>query len=237
MTYDGLRDRIVLFGGADGDSLFNDTWEWDGNNWQLMHPKHAPSPRCCTAMAYDSDVKKVILYGGWDSRKNVFLSDVWSWDGQDWSELPASTPQMSGHFLVDFPPKNEVLSIMTPGETWAWDGRRLRSLELERIPGRSEVRAVYDSNNQRIILFGGIRDKNFLDDTWIFDGESWFEISLPSSPPPRWGHVMFYDTKRDSVIVFGGVKSDNQFSNETWELQLPKDLTSFKAILTPIPHP
>ena len=73
MTYDKVRNRIVLFGGSADDSLFNDTWEWDGANWHLMKPEHTPPARCCHAMAYDSSRKQVVLYGGWDSQNNTFF--------------------------------------------------------------------------------------------------------------------------------------------------------------------
>src|SRR5690606_2683632 len=39
MAYDPMRGKVVLFGGATGDSssllshLVNDTWEWDGVSW------------------------------------------------------------------------------------------------------------------------------------------------------------------------------------------------------------
>ena len=49
-------------------------------------------------------------------------------------------------------------------------------------PSRSDVRAVYDDLNHRIVLFGGIQDNNFLGDTWVFDGEAWFQIHLPINP-------------------------------------------------------
>ncbi len=238
MTYDESRDRIVLFGGATATSVFDDTWEWDGTNWQLMNPAHKPPARCCSAMAYDSSSKKVILYGGWDSQQNTFMSDVWLWDGKDWTQMPSNAPLMSGHSLVDFPPKSEVISIQTSsGGTWAWDGKKFNDLEIDSPPSRTDVRAAYDNQNGRIILFGGIKDKTFLNDTWIFDGTSWFELQLPVAPSLRFGHVMFYDTKVHGIVLFGGFQSDNKFLNDTWELQLPKDLSSFKTVLTPIPHP
>jgi hypothetical protein len=33
IVYDRARNRIVLFGGHDGENVFGDTWEWDGAGW------------------------------------------------------------------------------------------------------------------------------------------------------------------------------------------------------------
>jgi hypothetical protein len=35
MTYDSTRDVVVLFGGWDGSTLRNDTWEWSDGVWSL----------------------------------------------------------------------------------------------------------------------------------------------------------------------------------------------------------
>jgi hypothetical protein len=237
MTYDKARKRIVLFGGSAGETLFNDTWEWDGSDWNLMEPKHSPPARCCHAMAYDSSRKKVVLYGGWDSVNNTFFNDIWLWDGSDWSQIPSKMPQMSGHFLVDFPSKDEVISIQTANSgTWAWNGKKFVDLEIESPPSRTDVRAVYDSKNNRLVLFGGDQNKTYLNDTWIFNGNTWFQIDLPKNPPPRFGQVMYYDTKRNSIILFGGLQSEAPFYlNDMWELRLPSDLSKYEMKVMPIP--
>ncbi len=238
MAYDQARKRIVLFGGSAGDLLFNDTWEWDGHNWQLMKPRHSPPARCCHAMAYDSTRKQIILYGGWDSQHNTFFNDIWLWNGSDWSQYPSGMPQMSGHFLVDFPSKGEVISIQTANNgTWAWNGKKFVDLEAENPPSRTDVRAVYDPKNDRLVLFGGIHEKTYLTDTWIFDGNTWFQINLSQSPSPRFGQVMFYDSKRNSIVLFGGFQNDvPYYLNDMWELRLPNDLSRYKIVkLGPIP--
>lgn len=36
MGYDPLRKRIVLYGGFDSSTKFDDTWEWDGHTWTCL---------------------------------------------------------------------------------------------------------------------------------------------------------------------------------------------------------
>jgi len=79
MVYDSTRSHIVLFGGDNGQSIFGDTWEWDGNDWS-NHTSLAGSPPARTqhGMAYDSAHRQVVIFGGYGSD---FLSDTWQYPG------------------------------------------------------------------------------------------------------------------------------------------------------------
>lgn len=33
MTYDVAREVVAMYGGKGPSSIFNDTWEWDGQSW------------------------------------------------------------------------------------------------------------------------------------------------------------------------------------------------------------
>lgn len=234
MEYDESRDKVVLFGGSMDKTLFDDTWEWDGIDWKLMNPTHKPPARCCHAMAYDTANKKIIMYGGYDSNQNVFFSDTWEWDGKDWIEVNSDLPEMSGHTMISFPAKNEVISVQTAGYgTWTWNGKAWEKLEIESPPHRSEGRTSYDRNLRWIVFFGGIADGQMLNDTWIFDGQRWLQLSLSSNPPARFGHVLFYDPKRKSVILYGGIGSNNSRFGDTWELKLHNNLSSLAEVPTP----
>ena len=36
MTFDAKRNRVILYGGGNGQIIFGDTWEWDGNRWEKI---------------------------------------------------------------------------------------------------------------------------------------------------------------------------------------------------------
>ena len=93
MAYDPIRQRTVLFGGFNTDGTLNDTWEWDGTNWQQVTPAFAagnpfpppgtqPEARAYHALTFDTVRNRVVLYGGEDT----FFSfgDQWEWDGLAW---------------------------------------------------------------------------------------------------------------------------------------------------------
>lgn len=239
MEYDKSRDKVVLFGGVMDKTLFNDTWEWDGQSWQLMNPVHKPSARCCHGMAYDNVNKDIILYGGYDPNKNVFLRDVWKWDGTDWTEIPSDAPEMSGHAMVGFPVNNEIISVQTAGYgTWSWDGAKWGTLVTENPPSRSEGKIAYNSNHHWAIFFGGIADNQILNDTWVYNGEKWLSLTLSTNPPARYGHIIFYDPNRESIILFGGIGNNNTRFGDTWELKLPDNLSDIvEAVATPSDTP
>jgi hypothetical protein len=229
MVYDPSRNKIVLFGGVMNQTLFNDTWEWDGQNWRQMDPEHRPASRCCHAMAYDPVQKKVLLYGGHDPIQNVFFSDAWEWDGTDWTEVTCcGLPLMSGHAMIDLPDVNEVISVQTSElGTWVWDGTLWQDAQMESPPSRSEGRLAYATKHKWAVFFGGSRNKQLLNDFWILDGEQWIQLHFAVSPPPRFGHVLFHDSRRNSVILFGGYDDKGVVIGDMWELTLPDNLSGF----------
>ena len=120
LAYDAHRQRTVLFGGiregtAGGTGLVtgesDETWEWDGERWELRSPMHSPPARGFHAMAYDARRQRVVLVGGLSSQN--FFHDVWEWDGNDWTQLDtAMAPgarNTSG--LVFDTTRNELLLI------------------------------------------------------------------------------------------------------------------------------
>jgi hypothetical protein len=78
----------MLFGGRDeNDVALGDTWLWNGDNWTgplALTP--SPLPRFHSAFAYDSNRKRVVLFGGRDQELN-HLTDTWEWDGASWVQI------------------------------------------------------------------------------------------------------------------------------------------------------
>jgi hypothetical protein len=145
MAYDEARNKVVIFGGVYDTTLYNDTWEWDGIDWVKIETEHAPPPRCCHAIAYDPSNAQIVLYGGWDPRTNLFLDDVWLWDGYDWTELEnQEVPIMSGHKMATL--SSQILATLTSGQgTWIWNGQGWENLNLDSPPDRPDSVLTYDS--------------------------------------------------------------------------------------------
>lgn len=78
------------------------------------------------------------------------------------------------------------------------------------------MQAIYDSERQVVVIFGGSRDGSILDETWEFDGERLYQVHTEYSPPPRLWHGMSYDSDREVILLFGGRNDDTVF-DDTWE--------------------
>ena len=107
------------------------------------------------------------------------------------------------------------------GGTWLWEGNRWRKLDLAvQPPVRDDSVLVYDSLQDRSILFGGTKDHILFDDTWAFDGETWARVDTPRAPSQRSRAAAFYDPVRRSIILYGG--EFNSVYGDMWELILPE---------------
>ena len=232
MTYDPDRDRVVAFGGrqSDGDCVGSgtnccgDLWEWDGQQWSDLTPGTGPAPRQGTVLVYDSNRKRIVMFGG----RNVGqFRDIWEWDGASWVDrTPIGTkPDTRYSHAMAFDPRpgrNRVVMFggwtssancngggsNTCRDTWEWDGDT--QTWTERIPtgaipsARYLARMVYDPVRARVVLYGGAGGDASV---WEWDGVpgTWTEIvPAGTSIGSLYGHEMVYDARRQHVVLFGG---------------------------------
>lgn len=80
---------------------------------------------------------------------------------------------------------------------------------------RYQLAMVYDSEQEKTILFGGYLGGKHLDDMWQWDGTRW--LSRGTYPQlARSGHTLAFDRDRNRVILFGGSDSTGK-QRSTWE--------------------
>lgn len=62
-------------------------------DWQELFPEHHPSGRAAVQMTYDSERKRVVLFGGENNDHGWELyNDTWEFDGRDWVEIATDNP-------------------------------------------------------------------------------------------------------------------------------------------------
>ncbi len=117
MTYDGVRQRIVLFGGGYSTN-FSDTWEWDGATWTLRAPASSPAARSGHALAYDGVRQRVVLHGG-RGGPNLVFADTWEWDGTNWTQRTPATSAgaVAGPAMAWDAIRQRIVMV---GETGTW---------------------------------------------------------------------------------------------------------------------
>lgn len=86
-------------------------------------------------------------------------------------------------------------------------------------PPLSHAAAAYDSDNNTLVLFGGLTASGAVsDDTWVWNGTGWADYpgSQVEAPPARDMAAMSFDPKLHQLILFGGLGADHQGYGDTW---------------------
>ena len=232
MTYDSTRNVVVLFGGmsCDNSSYLNDTWEWDGSNWQQRFPSVTPPSRIAHGMTYDNARNVIVLFGGGanDSR----LGDTWEYNGTIWiKRTPINSPpaRVFSALVYDSIRNRTVLfggqhvsdGINCLNDTWEWDGSNWTEHNPSVSPPsrcwHTEALA-YDSVRGYTVLFGGDHyngANSHFNDTWVWNGSNWVQQFPATTPSVRDAHALVYDSIRNRIVMFGGCCGTP--SLETWE--------------------
>jgi hypothetical protein len=230
MTYDSVRDQIILFGGEDElftPQQYNDTWTFDvdTNTWTEVFPTIAPSARRGHYLAFDSESDRVIMFGGIIGLNGPVINDTWAYNpGTNiWTEMsPATAPEarFSSRMVYDSESDRMILfGGLDEGttyfdDTWAYD---FNSDTWENIPTttqpsqRCENSLTYDSESDKVVLFGGAKFTATYEDTWLFDYNTmnWTNMAPSLAPSKRLRHGSAYDWESDRVIIYSGTQNGN----------------------------
>lgn len=178
MEYDGFRNRAILFGGfANTGKKFyesnNDTWAWDGQNWQQQFPTTLPPSRSASNLIYDRERKSMLLFGG--VAGGGFLGDTWMWDGTDWLEQnPSHHPPARSDFGMAYHEEKQQIIVFggqsfggMATDTWIWDGKDWDKLDtLQSPPPQIAYGAhlVYLPIFKAVALYNVYREKTIISD-------------------------------------------------------------------------
>ena len=106
MTYDSSDGYVLLFGGLTSSSAvssgLNDTWRYESGHWSQVATTAAPSPRCSSAMSFDSTMDAVTLFGG-SNQTGATFNDTWSYSAGQWINLSKN--------LSEIPPGRSMSSL------------------------------------------------------------------------------------------------------------------------------
>ena len=242
VTYIPERHGLFMFGGFSHRDRVADTWLLDLETmvWTELHPIDSPSPRSDSSIAYDQDNDVVVLFSGYrEDETKTQETWVYSFDGNNWvRRIPDNTPlHQYGHYMVYAPETGQLLmypghwSIVSDGQMvnhgfggniWEYDSGANRWTEHESPsvpPGRYWSNVAYDSNRNRVVLFGGNGARDF-DDTWAYDIDTgeWEQASGDTRPAKRGSSNMAYDPEHDVFVMFGGHDTTGSSLGDTWIL-------------------
>lgn len=216
-----LNGDVVLFGGDTQDA---ETWLFDGKTWNEAQPSFSPPTLVDTLISPLG--QGLVLFDGYNN--GIIYYDVWQWDGTNWThETPGATPRAReaaagaavGGALVIFGGEDDDFEPL--GDTWSFDGSSWTQLSPAHSPSprRGAVAAAYDG---KMVLFGGdvispsTQDWLSVDETWVWDGTDWTQMTPSQAPPARSFAAMA--TAGEQVVLFGGGSFGGDFQDPagTW---------------------
>lgn len=193
MVFDPDIGKVVLFGGS-GAKAYGETWAYDGaiNRWKRLFPAATPPARVAFGMAYDPTLHRLVMAGG------DMGSDVWLFDGWNWTPGPSMTasmgnlervrmqyhPNMGGVVLFGGlgPASANNNVYLLKGGAWS----SITTNPTPRPTARIDPAMVWDPVKQRMMVFGGVIDGSngtqALSDSWFFDAPAGVALS-PSVGP------------------------------------------------------
>lgn len=244
MVYDPSDGYLLLFGGRDVGSFYNDTWSFNGTGWTHLSTATAPSPRGLFGMAFDPTIGDIVLFGG--GIGNVMghtawttYNDTWTYRAGHWSNITRSVtgappPTMQTFLTYDGKLGGDLLAGGTsvPGgaqgtcttttATWSLVGLTWKmERPLSATPARSGWVGLYDSNESASVAYGGIdggTNPTCTDQngTWTFTNHTWYRVAnLTQDPGPRRVATAAYDPLLEGILLLGG-NDNGLYLNDTW---------------------
>lgn len=243
MVYDSRRARIVTFGGRSPTitANANDTWEFDGQNWQQVFPTTSPSARAFYGMAYDERRGQVVMYGVQSGLVAAGGSQTWLYNGSTWTQAtPATVPPGLEQPAMAYDKGRGVVVMFggfngtPPGTdyrtTYEWDGANWTLKATTNAP-LSGYRAgmAYDDARGRIVLYGGSSGGAVQQKTWEYDGNDWTQVGTGGPGRISEGY-MAYVPNTGQLVYFGGSGPAvaGTVNNETWTYAGPTNAIAAK---------
>jgi hypothetical protein len=215
------------------------TWTSLYGSWPALRFDHG--------MVYDSDLKRIVVFGGRAGASGPHFGDLWEWDSMKgaWNQrtpggcTPATTcpydRSQPAMFYDTARKKTVMFSGWQPGggfyhpDQWEWDGAAqtwtLRQNTMQPSP-RYGAAVVWDSARNRAVLFGGFDElTGRRNDTWEWDSASqmWMDRTpTGTKPTARHSAQMIFDSARGKVVLYSGntgsgAATAGSWVDEVWE--------------------
>jgi hypothetical protein len=264
--YDSERNRMVLFGGYDGD------YRWDTEALSLTNPpdwSNLPYTgpiwgRTFNATVVRPETQEIYTFGGFGIQGDT--NEIWRLAAtsplSQWSPVnPSGAPPRPrhGHGAVWDPVRQRLLTfggigVSLENDVWSFSPSPIPSwLQLTTLgsppPPRFAFGIDYDPLRDRLIVVGGdgaqvqSQPNYYMNDVWTLplsgsEALQWSQLSVAGLPPaPRWIFGMRYDPPRDRMVFYGGVTALGR-SAETWALNLsPSPSWQLLPTVGPTPPP
>ncbi|MDE1819983.1 MAG: PKD domain-containing protein [Euryarchaeota archaeon] len=199
MAWDAADGYMVTL----GFGQTTQTWGYVGGAWTNHTSGLQPTPRSGAAMAYDASDGEIVLFGGHSATNcpasTLVCGDTWTYKAGTWTNITSS--------LATAPSPRWGAGLA--GNTSAAGGALLFGGHAF-LPSPTWYNETYN-------------------DTWLFQGGVWTNVSVNLSPLPRYdsygypGSTFTYDSSIPAYLLFSGETMLNGYGhnwytlNDTWE--------------------
>lgn len=243
MVYDSRRIRIVTFGGRSPTTTANanDTWEFDGIDWQQVVTPTSPSARAFYGMAYDERRGQVVMLGVQSGSTALGGNQTWLYNGVTWTqaapatvppglEQPAMAYDKGRGVVVMFGGYNGTSPATDYRTTYEWDGANWTLKPTANAPLTGyRTGMAYDDHRGRIVLYGGFAGGAVQQKTWEYDGNDWTQVGVGGPGRISEGYIAFLPTTGQTVYFGGsGPTVAGTANNETWTYSGPTNAIAAK---------
>jgi N-acetylneuraminic acid mutarotase len=224
-----VRSGVGVFVDIDGN-----VWIYDpeAGAWEPRETSGGPHALLGTTMVYDSRSDRMILFGGLDLGDFSINKETWAFDvdSNTWERMhPKKSPSPRNYYQMAYDERSDRVILFgggpesgVLGDTWAYDYESdtwTRMSPAISPPGRTYGWMVYDPRADRMVLYGGSEDQETaaFDDTWTYDYDTnrWTQLAI-EGPSARAWHAMSYDDRTQTIVLFGGGTSRDDYLAETW---------------------
>lgn len=200
-----------------------------------------PVGREFSQMIYDVESDRFVLFGGQGAAAR--FNDTWAYElaTDTWTKMKPAQPPPIGEGPLAYDAQsdraiwffgsvwigsNEGMVDNLTSETWAYDLNSDTWTNMSPAtnpPPLIGTRMVYDSESDRMILFGGMDPSSwgelkpvYLNETWAYDYDTniWTPMNPAVSPPGMYFQPMGYDAIADRVVMTGS--NANEITLDTW---------------------
>lgn len=180
--FDPVKRRIINFAGFNPGQRFSDTWYFqvDSLVWRNMTNGTHPSGRCLHNAAFDAVQRRMIVYAGFSD--STLHDDIWTLNTDTfiWTDLTPAVRPSGRYFVSEIVTNNRNVLVFggntsqgTTAQMWrfsmlnnSWDSISQGNTRPMQRFGQS---TMYIPAQEKMIIFGGGDNNNFLGDVWVFN--------------------------------------------------------------------